>query len=66
MAAKPSWEDRAWRFLKAELARADIRYSELAETAKKAWPVGNRSEDREQDQPVHVLCNISARIAHRN
>jgi hypothetical protein len=27
----PSWEDRARRFLKAELARADIGYRELAE-----------------------------------
>lgn len=36
MAAKsPSWEDRAKRFLKAELARADIGYRELAERLKK-------------------------------
>jgi hypothetical protein len=35
MAAKPSWEDRARRFLKAELARADIGYRELAERLKK-------------------------------
>jgi hypothetical protein len=27
----PSWEDRARRFLKAELARAEIGYRELAE-----------------------------------
>jgi hypothetical protein len=27
----PSWEDRAKRFLKAELARADVGYRELAE-----------------------------------
>jgi hypothetical protein len=27
----PSWEERAKRFLKAELARADIGYRELAE-----------------------------------
>lgn len=32
MAAKiPPWEERAKRFLKAELARADIGYRELAE-----------------------------------
>ena len=31
----PSWEDRAKRFLKAELARADIGYRELAERLKK-------------------------------
>ena len=35
MAAKPSWEDRAKRFLKAELARADVGYRELAERLKK-------------------------------
>jgi hypothetical protein len=35
MAAKPSWEDRARRFLKAELARADVGYRELAERLKK-------------------------------
>jgi Domain of unknown function (DUF6471) len=38
MASKPktpSWEDRAKRFLKAELARADIGYRELAERLKK-------------------------------
>jgi hypothetical protein len=35
MAAKPSWEDRARLFLKAELARADIGYRELAERLKK-------------------------------
>ncbi len=35
MAAKPSWEDRAKRFLKAELARADVGYRELAELLKK-------------------------------
>lgn len=39
MAAKekppPSWEERAKRFLKAELARADIGYRELAELLKK-------------------------------
>ena len=36
MAAKPpSWEERAKRFLKAELARADIGYRELAERLKK-------------------------------
>ena len=31
----PSWEDRARRLLKAELARADIGYRELAERLKK-------------------------------
>jgi hypothetical protein len=32
MAGKqPSWEDRAKRFLKAELKRADVSYRELAE-----------------------------------
>jgi len=30
-----SWEERAERFLKAELARADIGYRELAERLKK-------------------------------
>ena len=36
MAAKsPTWEDRAKRFLKAELARADVGYRELAERLKK-------------------------------
>jgi hypothetical protein len=35
MAAKPSWEDRARRFLKAELARADVGYRELADRLKK-------------------------------
>ena len=36
MATKPlPWEDRAKRFLKAELARAEITYSELAERMKK-------------------------------
>jgi hypothetical protein len=35
MAAKPSWEDRARRFLKVELARADVGYRELAERLKK-------------------------------
>ena len=31
----PSWEDRAKRLLKAELARADIGYRDLAERLKK-------------------------------
>jgi Domain of unknown function (DUF6471) len=31
----PSWEDRARRFLKAELARAEIGYRELAERLSK-------------------------------
>lgn len=31
----PSWEDRARRFLKAELARADIGYRELSERLAK-------------------------------
>lgn len=36
MATKPpSWEERAKRFLKAELARADVGYRELAERLKK-------------------------------
>lgn len=35
MAAKPSWEERAKRFLKAELARADVGYRELAERLAK-------------------------------
>jgi hypothetical protein len=30
----PSWEDRAKRYLKAELKRADIGYRELAERLK--------------------------------
>ncbi len=32
---QPSWEDRAKRFLKAELARADVSYRELADRLKK-------------------------------
>jgi hypothetical protein len=36
MATKsPSWEERAKRFLKAELARADVGYRDLAERLKK-------------------------------
>jgi hypothetical protein len=35
MAKPPSWEERAKRFLKAELARADVGYRELAERLKK-------------------------------
>jgi hypothetical protein len=35
MTKPPSWEDRARRLLKAELARADIGYRELAERLKK-------------------------------
>ena len=35
MAKTPSWEDRAKRFLKAELVRADVSYRELAERLKK-------------------------------
>jgi Domain of unknown function (DUF6471) len=35
MAAKPSWEDRAKRFLKVELAKADVGYRDLAELLKK-------------------------------
>jgi hypothetical protein len=36
MATKhPSWEERAKRFLKAELARADVGYRELAELLAK-------------------------------
>jgi hypothetical protein len=31
----PSWEERAKRFLKVELARADVGYRELAERLKK-------------------------------
>ncbi len=31
----PSWEDRAKRFLKAELARAGVGYRELAERLEK-------------------------------
>jgi hypothetical protein len=31
----PSWEDRAKRYLKAELKRADVGYRELAERLKK-------------------------------
>jgi hypothetical protein len=34
-AKQPSWEDRAKRFLKAELKRADVSYRELAERLKK-------------------------------
>ena len=38
MAPKPhprSWEERAKRYLKAELARADVGYRELAERLEK-------------------------------
>jgi hypothetical protein len=35
MAGKPNWEDRAKAYLKAELARADVSYKELAERLKK-------------------------------
>ncbi|HJW41085.1 MAG TPA: DUF6471 domain-containing protein [Rhizomicrobium sp.] len=38
MAAKtkgPTWEERAARFLKAELKRADVTYEELAARLKK-------------------------------
>jgi hypothetical protein len=35
MVGKPSWEERAKRLLKAELARADVGYRELAERLKK-------------------------------
>lgn len=31
----PSWEERASRYLKAELKRADMTYEELAERLKK-------------------------------
>lgn len=31
----PTWEERASRFLKAELKRADVTYEELAERLKK-------------------------------
>lgn len=31
----PSWEERASRFLKAELKRADVTYEELAARLKK-------------------------------
>jgi Domain of unknown function (DUF6471) len=34
-AKQPSWEDRAKRFLKAELKRADVSYKELADRLKK-------------------------------
>jgi hypothetical protein len=32
---QPSWEERAKRFLKAELKRADVSYKELAERLEK-------------------------------
>jgi hypothetical protein len=32
---QPSWEERAKRFLKAELKRADVSYQELADRLKK-------------------------------
>jgi len=32
---QPSWEDRARRYLKAELKRAEVSYQELAERLKK-------------------------------
>jgi Domain of unknown function (DUF6471) len=31
---KPNWEDRARRFLKAEIKRADLTYDELAKRLK--------------------------------
>jgi uncharacterized protein CbrC (UPF0167 family) len=35
MAGKLTWEDRASRYLKAELKRADVTYEELAEKLAK-------------------------------
>jgi hypothetical protein len=35
MAGKPNWEERAKAYLKAELARADVSYKDLAERLKK-------------------------------
>jgi hypothetical protein len=32
---QPSWEERAKRYLKAELKRADVSYRELAEKLRK-------------------------------
>jgi hypothetical protein len=64
MAAKPSWEDRARRFLKAELARADVGYRELAERLKKTRPVRDRGEHCKQDQPGNVPGNVFAGVAH--
>ena len=32
---QPTWEERASRYLKAELKRADVTYEELAERLKK-------------------------------
>jgi hypothetical protein len=32
---QPNWEERAKRFLKAELKRADVSYRELADRLKK-------------------------------
>ncbi len=32
---RPSWEDRAKRYLKAELKRADVSYKELADRLEK-------------------------------
>lgn len=34
-AKQPSWEERAKRFLKAELKRADVSYKELADRLEK-------------------------------
>ena len=35
MPTKPSWEDRASRFLKAQLKKADVTYEELADRLAK-------------------------------
>jgi uncharacterized protein DUF6471 len=34
MPAKPTWEDRAKRYLKAELKRAEVNYADLAKRLK--------------------------------
>ena len=67
MAAKaPSWEERAKRFLKAELARADIGYRELAERLKKHGMKEIRGQYRQQDQPRNVLGDIPIGITQGN
>ena len=67
MATKPlPWEDRAKRFLKAELARADVWIPRVGRADEKARDEGNRSIHRQQDQPGHVLSNVHAGGPHCN
>jgi hypothetical protein len=61
MTQPPSWENRARRPPKAELARADIGYRELAERLKKG-AARDGSIHRQQDQPGHILSDVLAGV----